>query len=104
MKILDKEIDFSLTVVENMEKMQNALSKIENMKIEPKNDIEKLKFLCNAIRDCFIEIFGNDDMLPKENDYVLLFKAFQDLAYAYKNKNETGMNELKAALTKYGIQ
>jgi antitoxin component HigA of HigAB toxin-antitoxin module len=106
MKILDKEIDFNLTDVDNMEKFRNALEKVQKLSAENKetDEIKQLRFLCQTIRDCFIEIFGNDELLPKNNDYIVLIEAFEDLSFAYKNKNETGLEKLQSALSKYGIK
>ena len=106
MKILGKKIEFNLTDVDNMEKMKNALEKVFKLSNENKetDEIKQLRFLCKTIRDCFTEVFGNDDLLPKENDYIVLIKAFEDLSYAYKNKNETGIKKLNSTLSKYGIK
>ena len=106
MKILDKEIEFNLTDVDNMEKFRNALEKVQKLSAESKekDEIKQLRFLCQTIRDCFTEIFGNDELLPKNNDYIVLIEAFEDLSYAYKSRNETGLEKLQSTLSKYGIK
>lgn len=111
MKILENNIEFNFTDVDNMEKVQNALENVENKSkktIEEKNNIKKMRMECEIIRECFVEIFGDDKLLPENNDYKLIFQAFAELTFnfaeAQEEANKETQNIMNKTFEKYNIK
>ena len=111
MKILGNNVEFNLTDVDNMEKINNALEGVEKKSkemIDKSNNIKKIRMECEIIRSCFIEIFGNDKLLPENNDYKLILQAFTELtlnfAEAQEEANKETQNIMNKAFEKYNIK
>lgn len=111
MKILGNNVEFNLTDVDNMEKINNALEDVEKKSkemIDKSNNIKKIRMECEIIRSCFIEIFGNDKLLPENNDYKLILQAFTELtlnfAEAQEEANKETQNIMNKAFEKYNIK
>lgn len=96
MKILDKEIEnIDLQDVDFVEKLQKELVKTQEAinKLENK-DIVALKEYCNIVRNFFIDIFGNDDMLPKNNNFQLITQAYLDFNSEFQRINKEFIDNL----------
>lgn len=101
MKILNKEIEFSFSNADNLEKLENAveiaqgkLSKVgKNQKPS-----EEVREIYNVISECFDNIFGEGfakKIFDNKVELKLCVKAFNDLVIA-KNEQETALdNEIE---------
>ena len=105
MKILDKEIEYNLTNVDNMEVLKKAIEDVKEKtnSIDKSDYISSLKQLCQIIRDCFKTVFNDKEVLPKENDYVLLMQAFTDLCVAFASTQQDANDKFQKVITKYKI-
>ena len=92
MKILDYDIDFDFNDADDMERMENAIEKtqkkLNNIDVKDKKPSEIIRETCQAIFDCYNEIFGeNTDkkIFGNKANFNLCVQSFKDLI---KNKEE----------------
>lgn len=94
MKILNKEIDFSFTDANNLEKLEKAVAVAQEKikKINPNDMMSKaVKEAYIIVSECFDTIFGDgfsEQIFENKVDFMLCIKAFKDLVNA---KNEQDM-------------
>lgn len=108
MKILDKEIDFNLTDLDNMEKIENAMKTVQKKSLENKETgIKKLRIESEIVKNCFDEIFGaENNIIAKNNDYAVIMKAFEELSIAFLNAQIETTSMMKKGLNnvkKYSV-
>lgn len=95
MKILDKEVDFSFSKINNLEKIKKAY--LEMQKAELKNDdfIEMMKNYCTLVRNFVNEIFGegfDKELFGKEDDYDIMTNAVIEISEEFI-KNRMSLEE-----------
>lgn len=93
MKILNKEIDFSFTDAENVEKLENSIE-IAQIKMNKINQEAKMSEIISQTYDtistCLDGIFGegfSKEIFNGKKDFKICVKAFNDLVKA-KNEQE----------------
>lgn len=104
MKILGKEIEFSFTDVDFIEKTDNELNKIKDLQ-DKKFDsyMEELKYTCTIIKDFFSNIF-NEDFSNVKNDYVYLLEEFDSFNSKYIEKTKEANEKLNKKFSKYDLK
>lgn len=101
MKILDKEIEFSFTDGENLEKLENATD-LAKEKINKINQNQKSSIVVNktyeAVSECLDSLFGKDfskEVFNNKKDFKLCVKALNDLICAKNDQDNELDNDLK---------
>ena len=70
--------------VETAEKVENALRKMSNIKVEETSSmVEAIKFQCNIIKQVFIDIFGNETTEEIFKDIKLNRRLYTDILYSF---------------------
>lgn len=98
MKILNKEIEFSFTNADNMEKLENSIEIAQN-KMNKINQNEKMSVIINntyeIVSECLNGIFGNgfsEEIFEGKKEFKSCIKAFNDIVKA-KNEQEKELEE-----------
>lgn len=101
MKILNKEIEFSFTDGENIEKLENA-TEIAKEKISKINQNQKSSIVINktydAVSECLDTLFGDDfsiELFNHKKDFRLCVRALNDLICAKNEQDNELDNDLK---------
>lgn len=104
MNILGKEIEVSFTDVDFIEKTNNELEKINDLK-ETKFDnyMEELKFTCKVIKEFFSTIF-DEDFSEVKNDYLYLIEQFEDFNAKYIDETQKAKKKLNDKYSKYDLK
>ena len=98
MKILNKEIDFSFTKADNIEKLENAVE-VAQSRIKKIDSNEKMSVairkIYNIVTECFDSIFGENiskEIFEEKEEFKLCIKAFNDLLRA-KNEQDIELDK-----------
>ena len=101
MKILDKEIEFSFTDGDNLEKLE-TVTEVAKEKISNINQNQKSSIVINetyeAVAECLDSLFGKDfakEIFNNKKDFRLCVKALNDLICAKNEQDAELENELK---------
>ncbi len=107
-KIRNVELDFDFNDADDMEKLENAIEKVQkklnDLKIEGKKTSEVIRETCKNIFDCFNEIFGeNTDkkIFGNKTNLNVCMEAFKDLIEARENQENEFTEEMNSVVKKY---
>lgn len=105
MKILEKEIEFSFTNVDNIEKIDMELKRITEMQNKKFDDyIQELKFSCKIIKEFFDNVIEENFSEDAPNDYEYLSDEFDKFTSLYIQATQKSAEKLKKKASKYDIK
>lgn len=103
MKILNEEIDFSFTEVEDLQKLEKytkeTAEEINKINIDEMKNSEIIEKVCTSIEKCFEKIFGKEiteKIFKGKKDFLLCIKAFKDVIKAKIEQEKELDQEIKA--------
>ncbi len=109
MKILDTELEFEFNDADDMVKLENAVDKtkttLDNMQTEGKKTSEVIRSCCQAIFDCFNDIFGegtSTKVFGNKTNMKVCIEAFKDLADARLKQDQEFASDLADIEKTYG--
>ena len=107
MKILNKEIEFNFSEIENMRKYENALEEymkeLENVKQFQGKESDGFERMCDIVYNFFNTLIGREkttEILGNKKDYEVCLKAMMEIVNE-KQKREKQINDL---LDQYSIE
>lgn len=110
MKILDTELDFDFNDADDMEKLENAVDKakkrLNNINTDSGKTSEVIRNCCNAIFNCFDDIFGegtSKKIFGGKANMRVCIEAFKNLADARMQQDQDFSNELSEIEKNYGV-
>lgn len=102
MKILGKQIDFSFSNIDNLEKIKKAYTEMQSAQLQGDDFIEMMKNYCSLVRDFVNEIFGEGfdiELFGQDNDYEIMTDAVIDISEEFI-KNKMSLEEKYEKLNK----
>lgn len=102
MKILGKEIDFSFSNIDNLEKIKKAYTEMQLSQLQGNDFIEMMKNYCSLVRNFVNEIFGEGfdvELFGNDNDYEIMTDAVIDISEEFI-KNKMSLEEKYEKLNK----
>lgn len=102
MKILGKEIDFSFSNIDNLEKIKKAYTEMQSSQLQGNDFIEMMKNYCSLVRNFVNEIFGEGfdvELFGNDNDYEIMTDAVIDISEEFI-KNKMSLEEKYEKLNK----
>lgn len=102
MKILGKEIDFSFSNIDNLEKIKKAYTEMQSSQLQGNDFIEMMKNYCSLVRNFVNEIFGEGfdvELFGNDNDYETMTDAVIDISEEFI-KNKMSLEEKYEKLNK----
>lgn len=95
MKILDKEIDFSFSKINNLEKIKKAYLEMQEAELKGDDFIEMMKNYCALVRNFVNEIFGegfDKELFGEDDDYDIMTNAVIEISEEFI-KNRMSLEE-----------
>ena len=90
MNILGKEINYSFSNIDNLEKIKKAYTEMQDVQLQGEDFIEVMKNYCNSVRNFVNVIFGDDfdkELFGDTNDYEIMTDAVVEISEEFiKNK------------------
>lgn len=84
--------DIDILDADQSEKFENAIEKVQKIeKIESSKNSEAIRLVCNAIFDCFNDIFGegtDKKVFGNKVNLMVCVEAFEQLIETVKKSNE----------------
>lgn len=102
MKILGKEIDYSFSNINNLEKIKTAYTNMQNAQLNGEDFIEMMRNYCILVRKFVNEIFGENfdkELFGEENDYEIMTDAVVEISEEFI-KNKISLEEKYSKLNK----
>lgn len=102
MKILGKEIDYSFSNIDNLEKIKKAYLEMQDAKLEGDDFIEMMKKYCALVRNFVNVIFGegfDKELFGETNDYEIMTDAVVEISEEFI-KNRMSLEDKYSKLNK----
>lgn len=102
MKILGKEIDYSFSNIDNLEKIKKAYLEMQDAKLEGDDFIEMMKNYCALVRNFVNVIFGDGfdkELFGETNDYEIMTDAVVEISEEFI-KNRMSLEDKYSKLNK----